>query len=39
MDALIKAIARYEVTNILSYETPLEDVFLTYYGEGENHAQ
>jgi len=39
MDPLVKAIARFEVTNILSYETPLEDIFLTYYGEGENHAQ
>ncbi len=39
MDALVKAIARFEVTNILSYETPLEDIFLTYYEEGENHAQ
>ncbi len=40
MDALIKAIARYEVNNILSYETPLEDVFLAYYGEsGNGHAE
>ncbi|RJP35406.1 MAG: ABC transporter ATP-binding protein [Actinobacteria bacterium] len=39
MDALVKAIARYEVSNILSYETPLEDIFLAYYGEGENDAQ
>jgi beta-exotoxin I transport system ATP-binding protein len=39
MDPLVKAIARYEVLNILSYETPLEDIFLAYYGEGENHAQ
>jgi ABC-2 type transport system ATP-binding protein len=39
MDPVVKAIARYEVVNIISHEPSLEDVFLTYYGEGENHAQ
>lgn len=39
MDPLIKSIARFEVMNIISHETSLEDVFLTYYGEGENHAE
>ena len=37
-DALIKAVARYEVIKLVSHEPHLEDVFLSYYGEGENHA-
>ena len=37
-DALIKAVARYEVVKLVSKEPHLEDVFLSYYGEGENHA-
>jgi ABC-2 type transport system ATP-binding protein len=36
-DALIKAVARYEVVKLVSQEAHLEDVFLSYYGEGENH--
>ena len=39
MDAVIKAVSRYEVISVLSHETPLEDVFLAYYGEGEGRAQ
>ena len=37
-DALIKAAARYEVVKLVSHEPNLEDVFLSYYGEGENDA-
>ena len=37
-DALIKAVARYEVVKMVSHEPHLEDVFLSYYGEGEDHA-
>ncbi len=37
-DALIKALARYEVVKLVSQEPHLEDVFLSYYGERENHA-
>ena len=37
-DALIKAVARYEVVKLISHEPHLEDVFLSYYGEGEGHA-
>ena len=37
-DALIKAVARFEVAKLVSHEPHLEDVFLSYYGEGENHA-
>jgi ABC-2 type transport system ATP-binding protein len=38
LDALVKAAARYEVTNIISQEPSLEEIFLTYYGGGDNHA-
>ena len=37
-DALIKAVARYEVVKVVSHEPHLEEVFLSFYGEGENHA-
>ena len=33
-DALIKAVGRYEVTSLASHDPSLEDVFLSYYGEG-----
>ena len=38
-DALIKAAARYEVVKVVSHETNLEDVFLSYYGEGDQDAE
>ena len=34
-DALIKAAARFEVVKLVSHEPNLEDVFLSYYSEGE----
>ena len=37
-DALIKAVARLEVTKVVSQEPHLEDVFLSYYGEGDGNA-
>ena len=37
-DALIKAVARYEVVKLVSHEPNLEDVFLSYYGAGEEDA-
>ena len=37
-DALIKAAARFEVVKLVSHEPHLEDVFLSYYGEGETGA-
>ncbi len=37
-DALIKAVAKFEVVKLVSHEPHLEDVFLSYYGEGEQHA-
>ena len=37
-DALIKAVANFEVVKLISHESHLEDIFLSYYGEGEIHA-
>ena len=37
-DALIKAVARYEVTKLIAHDTSLEDIFLSYYGEGDEDA-
>jgi ABC-2 type transport system ATP-binding protein len=37
-DALVKAVARFEVTRVVSQEPHLEDVFLSYYGEGDGNA-
>jgi ABC-2 type transport system ATP-binding protein len=36
LDAVVKSAARYEVVDITSNEPTLEEVFLTFYGEGEN---
>jgi ABC-2 type transport system ATP-binding protein len=36
LDAVVKAAARYEVVDITSNEPTLEEVFLTFYGEGES---
>lgn len=38
MDALIKAIARFEVERITSHEPDLEAIFLAYYVEGTRDA-
>lgn len=39
LDPLIKAAAQYEVLNVTTQDPTLEDVFMTYYGRGENeHA-
>jgi ABC-2 type transport system ATP-binding protein len=35
VDALVKAAARYEVHNLRSVETSLEEIFMAYYGSGE----
>jgi ABC-2 type transport system ATP-binding protein len=37
-DSLIKAVARFEVVKIISHDSSLEEVFLSYYGEGEANA-
>lgn len=39
MDAVIKAAARFEVVNVVSHEPSLEEIFLAYYGEDQNHAE
>jgi ABC-2 type transport system ATP-binding protein len=35
LDALVKAAARYEVRNLRSIDTSLEEIFLAYYGAGD----
>ena len=37
-DALIKAAAQFEVVKLVSHEPNLEDIFLSYYSEGEEDA-
>ncbi|MCH7472093.1 hypothetical protein IIA79_03975 [bacterium] len=37
-DALIKAAAQFEVVKLVSHEPNLEDIFLSYYNEGGEHA-
>jgi len=38
LDALVKSAARYQVTNVRSIETSLEEIFLAYYGSGDGIA-
>ena len=38
LDALVKAAARFEVRNLRSIETSLEEIFLAYYGAGDGAA-
>jgi ABC-2 type transport system ATP-binding protein len=38
LDALVKAAARYDVRNLRSVETSLEEIFLAYYGAGDAPA-
>lgn len=38
MDALVKALAAHEVVSVTSREPDLEDVFMTFYGEGSGDA-
>lgn len=37
VNTLIKAASQFEVTNINTYEPDLEDIFLSYYGQGKDH--
>ena len=40
LDPLIKAAARYTIINLKTHEPNLEEIFLTYYGEGtEDHVE
>ncbi len=36
LDAVVKAAARFEVVDLASHEPSLEEIFLTFYGKGEN---
>ena len=38
LDALVKTAARFEVVNLRSVETSLEEIFLAYYGAGDGAA-
>jgi ABC-2 type transport system ATP-binding protein len=38
LDAVIKQAAKYTVTNIISHEPNLEDIFLAYYEKDGNHG-
>ena len=38
LDALVKAAAQYQVVNIISHEPSMEEIFLTYYNQEDNHA-
>ena len=38
LDALVKAAAKFEVRNLRSIETSLEEIFMAYYGAGESAA-
>jgi ABC-2 type transport system ATP-binding protein len=38
MDDLVKIAARFEVRTLQSIETSLEEIFLTYYGDGDSEA-
>jgi len=39
VDALVKAASRFEVVNLRSMETSLEEIFLAYYGTGDDAAK
>ena len=39
LDGLVKVAARFEVLNLRSVETSLEEIFMAYYGSGEGAAQ
>jgi ABC-2 type transport system ATP-binding protein len=38
MDALVKRLAAFEVVDLVSHEPSLEEIFLTFYGRGEEHG-
>ena len=39
MDLVVKEAARFEVVDLESHEPSLEDVFLTYYGKGDDRGE
>jgi ABC-2 type transport system ATP-binding protein len=36
IDPIVKALARHDVVDLVSHEPSLEDLFLTFYGEGRD---
>ncbi len=38
-DAVVKAASRFEITKIVTHEPHLEEVFLSYYGDGDIDAE
>jgi hypothetical protein len=34
LDPLIKTLAQYNVTNLISHEPHLDEIFMAFYGEG-----
>jgi ABC-2 type transport system ATP-binding protein len=38
MDALVKRLAAFEVVDLVSHEPSLEEIFLAFYGRGEEHG-
>jgi ABC-2 type transport system ATP-binding protein len=38
-DSIVKAAARFEVTKVITQEPHLEEVFLSYYGDGDTDAE
>ncbi len=38
LDAVVKVAARFEVVDLVSHQPSLEDVFLAFYGRGEDHG-
>jgi ABC-2 type transport system ATP-binding protein len=39
LDALVKVSAQFEVMNIISHESSLEEIFMTYYNKGKNNVK
>ena len=39
LDAVVKTAARFDVVDMESHESSLEDIFLTFYGKGENGGE
>jgi ABC-2 type transport system ATP-binding protein len=39
LDALVKASAQFEVINIISHESSLEEIFMTYYNKEKNNVK
>ena len=38
LDAVVKTAAQFDIVDLESHEPSLEDIFLTFYGRGDNHV-